>query len=102
MDEEPVNCGRCAHLWNRESNHPGFGRCACNARYRQTGELRPMVQLDSSCDHAQLSAKFDPEFIPRLRAQRFREDQEDWGMLPETAAAASPIDSQETTQLDLI
>ena len=67
---EPVNCGRCAHLWNRDANHPGFGRCACRARQDETGEIRPLVALDSVCEHAQLSAKFDPAFMPAILAAR--------------------------------
>lgn len=67
---EQVNCGRCAHLWNREPNHPGFGRCACLARQHQLQQLRPMVELVATCEHAQLSAKFDPEFLPALRLSR--------------------------------
>lgn len=49
-----INCGRCAHLWGQA--HPG--------------QIRPKVRLDSTCKHAQLSAKFDPHFIPRMLAER--------------------------------
>lgn len=60
MPDEPVNCGRCAHLWNRAQ--PGFGICACAARQDQTGRVRPTVALDATCEHAKISAKFDPDF----------------------------------------
>jgi hypothetical protein len=68
MPADPINCGRCAHLWNR--TNPGFGICACKARQDKTGKIRPVVSLDSTCDDAQLSAKFDPDFFPRLAATR--------------------------------
>lgn len=68
MPDEPVNCGRCAHMWSKA--HPGFGVCACHARQQVTGKIRPTVRLDSTCEHAQLSAKFDPDFLPRLKAAR--------------------------------
>lgn len=61
----PVNCGRCAHLWNREGNHPGTGRCGCNARQRETGEIRPLVDLNATCGHAELSAKFQEKPAPK-------------------------------------
>jgi hypothetical protein len=70
MSEIPVNCGRCAHLWNREPNHPDKGQCACHARQQQTGKIRELVTLTETCERAQLSAKFDPDFMPRLRAAR--------------------------------
>lgn len=73
MSVSLVNCGRCAHLWNREPNHPGQGRCACFARQQQTGKIRELVTLTETCEHAQLSAKSDPDFIPRLRAARHGE-----------------------------
>lgn len=70
MNDQPVNCGRCAHLWNLEPNKPGFGRCACHARQQQSGVIRELVNLTGTCEHAQISAKFDPNFLPRLRAVR--------------------------------
>lgn len=64
---EIINCGRCAHLHNRgRGSHPGQGRCACNARMIQTGQVRPVVMLDSTCEHAKLSAAFDPNFSRRF------------------------------------
>ncbi len=68
MPDEPVNCGRCAHLWNR--SQPGFGVCASAARAHQIGKIRSTVALDATCEHAQLSAKFDPDFFPALRLAR--------------------------------
>jgi hypothetical protein len=65
---ETINCGRCAHLWGQA--HPGFGVCACRARQDKTNQIRPKVRLDSTCEFAQLSAKFDPHFLPRIRAAR--------------------------------
>ncbi|MEO5715040.1 MAG: hypothetical protein ABIT37_16295 [Luteolibacter sp.] len=70
MEPETVNCGRCASLWNKEANRPGFGRCASHARQQQTGKIRPLVDLNATCEHAQLSAKFNPEYFPRLIAER--------------------------------
>lgn len=70
MSDSLVNCGRCALLWNRDANHPGFGRCASQARQEQTGQIRPLVDLTATCEWAQLSVKFDPDFLPRLRVAR--------------------------------
>lgn len=71
MSAEPVNCGRCAHLAKREPNQIGFGRCGCTARMEQTGHIRPLVDLTHTCEWAQLSAKYDPEFLKRVRAERY-------------------------------
>jgi hypothetical protein len=68
MSDSTVNCGKCAHLWNTKPN--GFGICACHARQIQTSMIRPTVALDATCEHAQLSAKFNPDFMPSLRAAR--------------------------------
>jgi hypothetical protein len=70
MPDDVVNCGRCAHLWCRKRGRPGHGVCACAARRTVTGEIYPTVHLDSTCAHAQLSAKFDPDFMPRVWAAR--------------------------------
>lgn len=88
MPHEPVNCGRCAHLWNREPNNPGHGRCACLARQEQTGKIRELVNLSETCEHALLSAKLDPDFMPRLRAAR----REAWGLnVPSILAPSEPV-----------
>ncbi|RYD18849.1 MAG: hypothetical protein EOP88_21140 [Verrucomicrobiaceae bacterium] len=71
MSTEPVNCGRCAHLANREPNQIGSGRCGCTARMQETGQIRPLVNLTYTCEWAQLSAKYDPEFLKRVRAERY-------------------------------
>ncbi len=68
MSDDLVNCGRCANLWNR--SQPGFGVCASAARAHQIGKIRATVALDATCEHAQLSAKFDPDFFPALRLAR--------------------------------
>ena len=87
-----TNCGRCAHLWNRDAGHPGFGRCACAARQHQTAQIRPLVDLNGTCEHAQLSAKFDPDFMPRLAAAR-RGEWETPTILAPTAAPTETLNS---------
>lgn len=61
---EIVNCGRCAHL-NRFTRL-GFGKCGCNARMRQTGEVLPTVSLDATCEHAKLSQKYNPNILREM------------------------------------
>lgn len=68
MLDEPVNCGRCAMLSRRAQ--PGFGICGCNARGREIGKYHTTVSLDATCEHAKISAKFDPDFFPKIRAAR--------------------------------
>jgi hypothetical protein len=63
---QPVNCGRCSLL--SRHTRPGFGICGSTARMIQTGEALPTVSLDSTCEHAALSAKFDPDFKRRWQA----------------------------------
>lgn len=92
MSLSTVNCGRCAHLWNRAYNQPGFGRCACHARKQITGKIRELVSLDATCEHAQLSAKYDPDFLPRLRAARRGEwELPDPPNLPDSSPPQSPV-----------
>jgi hypothetical protein len=64
----PVTCGRCANLWKR--TRMGFGVCACAARREKTGEIHPEVALDATCEFALLSAKLDPDFMPRVYQAR--------------------------------
>jgi hypothetical protein len=59
-----VNCGRCAHL-NRIVR-PCFGKCGCNARAAETGDVLPTVSLDSTCSHSKLSAKFNPFILSEM------------------------------------
>lgn len=59
-----VNCGRCAHLSRVTS--PGIGKCGCNARMRQTGEVLPTVSLGTTCEHAKLSQKFNPQVLSEM------------------------------------
>lgn len=91
VSAEPVTCARCAHLWNRESSKPSHGRCACNARQQETGIVRELVDLEGTCEHAQLSAKCDPDFLPRLRAAR----RGDWET-PETELSPPCTDATES------
>lgn len=63
-----INCGCCARLWKR--TRPGFGVCGCAARRHATGEINPVVSLDSTCEFALLSAKLDPEFMPSVYLAR--------------------------------
>lgn len=97
MPDEPVNCGRCAHLWNREPNHPGFGRCACQARQDQTGKIRAMVELTATCEFAQLSAKFDPAFMPAVHAARRGDWPQPSILEPVQETPTTEIHSDETT-----
>ena len=89
VSEASINCGRCAHLWGRKNGHPDSGVCACHARQVRTGQLRPTVSLDATCEDAQLSAKFDPDFWPRVIAAR----QGKWDQPPLEAYAkpATPV-----------
>jgi hypothetical protein len=57
---ESINCGRCAHLWKKHTV-PSLGYCGCHARKIQTGQIKPVVDLSETCEHAKLSAKFDPD-----------------------------------------
>ena len=94
---EPINCGRCAHLWNRKNS--SFGVCACFARQELTGQLRPSVALDATCEHAELSAKFDPEFMAKVRASRPGYVPQPSILSPVTAADSSREDDHGKTYL---
>lgn len=72
----PVNCGRCSRL--RRQTQPGFGICGSHARMIQTDQVSPTVSLDATCEHAALSAKFDPDFQRRSRDSQCRP----WTMPP--------------------
>lgn len=74
-----INCGSCAHLWKR--TRPGFGVCGCAARRNATGEINPPVDLSSTCEFARLSAKLDPDFMPRTYQKR-HQDITDSSILP--------------------
>ncbi len=45
---------------------------------RETGKIHPIVQLDFTCQHAQLSASYDPEFRSRNNEQK----QGTWNLPP--------------------